>query len=65
MTKRTTKFKQNEPMSVYAMRLTARHAIWARRFADDNFGEGVRIAIEEKAERWEKEKGIENENEPK
>ena len=41
-----SKLKQEGPMDVYTIRLTAAHAICARRFGCGNVSDGVRVALE-------------------
>ncbi len=38
-------FKQDAPMDVYPVRMTAEHAVKARVLGDGNMSEGVRLAI--------------------
>lgn len=41
-----SKLRQDAPMSVYPVRLTAAHAIAARRIGAGNLSDGVRMAVE-------------------
>lgn len=41
-----SKLRQDTPMDVYPVRLTAAHALLARKFGEGNLSDGVRLAIE-------------------